>query len=380
MRAIAKCLVSCCVLAALGTATYGTEFTLKPVGATGSHTFNGDEIILQGGGQAVTLEIRVDDWRGSDETGLGKCWNWDVCDLSNPDCADGSFCRSNDGLAKGWQATIDASTYEGILGPSLPACTADAACQVYGNPAATCNIGEGVCEPTACAFIDSSNPEYIFHGLSEFAAVSTNQDNYGYLSATLAAGIVYDDVDMYCGTLVLDVPAVGAAGSFSVGFVEDWLYTHAADVTGIGIAPFAATPAIITVVCQDHDDCSDTNECDTDYCSDGVCTHLPKPEGTGCDDDQYCTVTDTCVGGVCQGTGNPCSSGEWCTEGGDACIPYGDGDFYSDGRLDLVDFAEFQNCFGEYGLGECQPANMTGGGVVDLDDFDLFAAAFAGPR
>ncbi len=49
------------------------------------------------------------------------------------------------------------------------------------------------------------------------------------------------------------------------------------------------------------------------------------PQGGGCttndecNDGQFCTGTETCVGGSCQSSGNPCSGGETCNETNDTC-------------------------------------------------------------
>lgn len=39
-----------------------------------------------------------------------------------------------------------------------------------------------------------------------------------------------------------------------------------------------------------------------------------------CDDGQFCTGTESCVGGFCQTTGNPCGT-DFCDEDADACLP-----------------------------------------------------------
>ena len=62
------------------------------------------------------------------------------------------------------------------------------------------------------------------------------------------------------------------------------------------------------------------------------------------------------------------------------CAGSGNGDFDSDGDVDLADFVSFQACFGEASLGECEPGDMNGDGGVDLDDFAQFAQALVGPQ
>jgi hypothetical protein len=96
-----------------------------------------------------------------------------------------------------------------------------------------------------------------------------------------------------------------------------------------------------------------------------------------CNDGVVCT-DDTCDVDTCVFTSN-CGAGAWCNTGGGACVPYGDGDFEPDGDVDIGDYARFQACFGQLGLGACVPANMTGAGTVELEDFTLFVAALGGP-
>ncbi|HXV77090.1 MAG TPA: serine protease [Candidatus Polarisedimenticolaceae bacterium] len=49
------------------------------------------------------------------------------------------------------------------------------------------------------------------------------------------------------------------------------------------------------------------------------------PQGGGCtgdaecDDGQFCTGAESCVGGACQSSGNPCGAGETCNESTDSC-------------------------------------------------------------
>jgi len=57
----------------------------------------------------------------------------------------------------------------------------------------------------------------------------------------------------------------------------------------------------------------------------------------------------------------------------------GSGDFDEDGDVDLVDFRAFQECFGHASTGVCAPGDITGGGVIDLDDFTEFVAVMGGP-
>ena len=69
MRIMTRCLLSCWMVGALSTVAHGVELSLKPVDTSGPHWYVGDELVLDlaGGGQIVTLEIRVDGWSDPDQ-------------------------------------------------------------------------------------------------------------------------------------------------------------------------------------------------------------------------------------------------------------------------------------------------------------------------
>jgi len=71
------------------------------------------------------------------------------------------------------------------------------------------------------------------------------------------------------------------------------------------------------VVCSAIDQCHTPGSCSP---ATGACTNPAKPDGTGCDDQNACTLTDTCAGGSCVGANTPtCDDGNSCTQ--DACDP-----------------------------------------------------------
>ncbi|MBI5490363.1 MAG: hypothetical protein HY905_23705 [Deltaproteobacteria bacterium] len=82
------------------------------------------------------------------------------------------------------------------------------------------------------------------------------------------------------------------------------------------------------VPCTGDAECADANECTDDVCDAGVCRNVLLAEGTACNDGQFCNVDETCVGGVCGG-GAPrdcsgvapvCNVGR-CNETEDRCVP-----------------------------------------------------------
>jgi len=72
------------------------------------------------------------------------------------------------------------------------------------------------------------------------------------------------------------------------------------------------------VVCTASDQCHNAGTCDPDT---GICSDPPKPDGTSCDDGDLCTQTDTCQSGVCTGA-DPvvCSALDQCHDVG-TCNP-----------------------------------------------------------
>ncbi|MSQ84370.1 MAG: hypothetical protein EXR77_16070 [Myxococcales bacterium] len=66
-------------------------------------------------------------------------------------------------------------------------------------------------------------------------------------------------------------------------------------------------------------DCGDANTCTQDTCQAKTgCIHLPQ--SSTCTDDNVCTISDTCTGGVCKGGCSfDCQDSDLCTT--DACSP-----------------------------------------------------------
>jgi subtilisin-like proprotein convertase family protein len=75
--------------------------------------------------------------------------------------------------------------------------------------------------------------------------------------------------------------------------------------------------------------CADINQCTIDSCDEAGDTCVNDPlaaNGNGCDDGQFCNLGETCLAGICQGGApNTCSDGNGCTadscnEAGDVCV------------------------------------------------------------
>ncbi len=232
--------------ALLTSSAQGANYFLKPISATGPHSINGNQIVLEGGGQVVTFEIRLDDWTQVPD--VGSCGNGTVCSVIAQDCPAGP-CVQHVGLINTYQATIDGDGFEGILSPVL--------------------LG-----PTE--LIDTNNPEFVFFGLgAALAAVNTSTDSYAYGGVLLngAASPPYGGVDKYGGRLDVNVP-IDATGTFTIGFRLTPLDTFMGDPNGTPILPITTTAALLSIACQSGADCDDANACTTDVCNaDNTCSN-----------------------------------------------------------------------------------------------------------
>ncbi len=279
-------LCGCCVVWSAWSHAQGAEFFIKPISSTGLHVITGNEIVLDGPGQVVTLEVRLDNWIQIPD--VGACTNGSQCSVLAQDCAVGP-CVQHNGFLGAYQVRVDEAGYQGILSPVLL---------------------------PADQLIDISNPEYVFFGLAGIAAADTSTDSYAYGALVLnpAQAPVFPGTDRYGGTLQVNVPA-GAIGTFTIGFVIASVETFMLDSGGVNVTPLVTTPAIITIACQSNADCNDNNACTTDVCNlDDTCSNTPNFDAnlfccnpvsgslTIIDDGNECTVgvCDAASGAVIQ--------------------------------------------------------------------------------
>jgi len=64
----------------------------------------------------------------------------------------------------------------------------------------------------------------------------------------------------------------------------------------------------------------DGSDCTADTCNEGVCVPSNLPNNTPCDDGLFCTATDVCSSGTCDGSGSPCLPAFVCDEATDICL------------------------------------------------------------
>ena len=308
MRSMGSCgLTSCCLVLALTSSTSGAEFAWMPAGATGGYTIDESTITLQRGGQVVTLELHLRGWGGA---------------AGNPSLGT-------------YQATVDSSGYSSGAGdPLIPVGWPDS--------------------PADGAFIDvdHTNPDYVFLGFSSIPAVSTASLDYEFGAVIFGGSKVDDGLTYYCVTLRLEVPA-GAAGIYTVDFVDQETKTFLRDGGANPIFPVNLHPAVISVgvTCMTDEDCNDDNACTIDVCVTDECQYSNAPAGTTCREAAgECDLEETCPGN------SPVCPGDEVASAGTECRP----------AMGLCDIAEV--CDGVSVA--CPPDTFEPSGIPCLDDGD----------
>ncbi|MCH8148470.1 MAG: hypothetical protein IH987_10820, partial [Planctomycetes bacterium] len=227
----------------------GADFAWVPKRATGNYNIVGQEIILTGAGQQVTLHLEMSGW--------------------DPE-------QDDDPLLGAFQATVNSTGYtNGIGTPLTPlgwpgsaelgAFQALNLCTINFQPdpnGAPC-LKQADCPGEACV----SNFDFVFNGLNPLAALSLASLDYNFAALAQLGGRADDGTNWYGGTLILEVP-VGADGTYTVGFSADQNFTFMTDFSAGAITPINLIPVLITVLfqCEVDADCNDGNACTDDSC------------------------------------------------------------------------------------------------------------------
>lgn len=262
----------------------GSGFSLVPIGSTGAHAINGQEIRIPAGAATVTLEVRV--------------FGWDPNHDGSP--------RLN-----AYQAQIDsagfASGSSGVLSDGRQPCTTSADC-----PSGHACLSVGVCDMSDHVFIDPGHPNYVFSGVGEIHAVDFSIANlrFGGVVDPPSNAAVDTGAARYGGTLRLDVPA-DARGTFTVGFIAQEAGDGSFVVIDTSVAQWASplVPALITIVHEDcnvngvHDGLDLSSGTSRDCDSSGVPDECENDcNGNGWEDS--CDISDGCSQD-CNGNGTP---------------------------------------------------------------------------
>ena len=225
-------------------------------------------------------------------------------------CDDGQFCTVGDVCNNGTCA-----------GPSLRNCSdLDGPCTN-----GVCNEGADACQPQPINDGGGCND-------GQFCTVGDVCNN------GTCAGPAPRDCSEFDGTCTSGVcnegaDACQAAAANQGGTCDDGQFCTVGDACSNGMCAgptprdcSAQTTACTTGVCNEGANAcqsqaanedgacpDDGNQCTSDVCGSGVCTHPNRASGAACNDGLFCTATDTCNGmGACGGTGDPCGGGAEC--------------------------------------------------------------------
>jgi hypothetical protein len=220
-------------------------------------------------------------------TALDQCHTAGTCDpgtgvCSNPPKSDGSACSDGNACTQ-----TDTCQSGACVGGNPVVCVALDQCHVAG----TCNTGTGICtDPiksngTAC---DDGN-----------LCTQTDQCQNGTCAGSNPKTCTASDQCHDAGSCD---PASGLCSNppKTDGTTCD---DSSKCTTGEHCVAGVCGSPTTTVTCSALDQCHDVGTCDPGT---GVCSNPVKTNGTGCDDGKPCTTGDSCQAGVCVPTVNNC--------------------------------------------------------------------------
>ncbi|MBK6920297.1 MAG: hypothetical protein IPH07_23055 [Deltaproteobacteria bacterium] len=213
-------------------------------------------------------------------------------DPSGAACSDGLFCTTGD------------------------VCDGNGTCQGGGNPCAafvgdndtdcseSCNEGTDSCT--------ANDPNGSSCNDSLFCTVTDTCTNgvCGGTGNPCTANVGDNDSD--CSESCNEVTNACTSNDPNGSSCNDGLFCTVTDTCTGGVCGGAGNPCTVNVGDNDTD-CSESCNEVTNNCTSN------DPNGSHCNDGLFCTVTDTCTGGVCGGTGNPCSGADGDNNCSESC-------------------------------------------------------------
>ncbi|MCO6438425.1 MAG: hypothetical protein J5J06_15150 [Phycisphaerae bacterium] len=236
----------------------GQTAELRPVGSTGPSVINGNEIQIPTGGAGVEVELHI------------LMYGWDSVVPNTFLGTAGAKIDGDNGFSSGSGTPLlpiefgtSTESHGGYIASQVCFFSGRPGCPSPGTPAS----GE-----TPCVAIDPAdgpcvpNPAFVLYANSPITAVNFNIGlSYEFVAVRSSPqGALDEGTNHYLGTLILDIPE-GAAGTYTIGFVEDPLSTYMADddVKDIPIQTFI--PA--TIVVGGGSDCSAVISSDPPNCA-----------------------------------------------------------------------------------------------------------------
>lgn len=235
---------------------------------------------------------------------LDQCHDVGSCDplkgtCSNPNKTDGTLCNDRK------TCTSADKCSGGVCGGAAVACDDKIACTVDSCVEPTgCNYDTSKCGCTKDADCNDNNP-----------CNGVETCNLTTLSCKNGTPTNCSNLDDACNTGTCDTQtgACKATPRMDGTACDD---SNACTRTDACKAGKCQGSGLVT--CTVSDQCHSLGVCDTKT---GVCSDPPKVDGTGCNDNDACTQTDTCQAGACKGS-NPigCTASDQCHTAG-VCDP-----------------------------------------------------------
>lgn len=171
--------------------------------------------------------------------------------------------------------------------------------------------------------INTAAPTYLFAGQSVYLAIG--------VEANLAGSVLANELgfaaaqNRYLATFTLRA-SPDAFGVFEVQISGERSFLLDEEGLLVEFEPGETVFVRVGTECTDGSHCVDGNQCTSDVCTNGECSNANLASGTACNDELFCTKTDTCNGsGVCVGSvAKPCvKPNPVCCEETDTCHPTG---------------------------------------------------------
>lgn len=272
-------------------------------------------------------------WANGEPDEVEVEWRLLQTEFSNPDGANNDLAGANEELPDGDEVVTrryEFYKYTGPLDPESNEATCDNYPQISDpedpkykadcTPDVTTVLGDyigaqmaGFNVEAVLGLIDHVQDAEVNEAYTDRTVVVGGNTPY---VTEVTAGSLPPDMNLDSATGVLSgMPSVAGLYTFTVSATDaDSVQVSKQYSIRIG----GIVDACAGVVCSASDACHEVGVCDP---LTGLCTDPIAADGTGCDDGDACTLSDTCLAGACTGT-DPitCSASDACHDAG-TCDP-----------------------------------------------------------
>ena len=238
------------------------------------------------------------------------------CSAQNGPCTTG-VCNESADVCDAQPKPVNTTCDDGLFCTVSDRCNATGSCNVTTPRDCSAQTGQctnGVCNETADACEAQPKPVNTTCDDGLFCTVGDKCNAAGLCNVTTPRDCSAQNGQCTTGQCNEATDACFAQAKPVNTACDDGLFCTVNDMCNAGGSCVLGIPR----------DCSSLNT----QCADGVCdeagdacTTQNLPNGTGCNDGQFCTVTDQCVGGTCGGSGARCTTAPnlHCNEAADVC-------------------------------------------------------------